>query len=62
MGFVETLRKQLQEQAQAYSDDAGAGRCANWDAYQNLCGKIRGLQLAEQLLNDLAEKVKKADE
>lgn len=49
--FNEYLRKELNN----YADDIATGVCADFAAYKELCGVIRGLALAERLLLDLAK-------
>ena len=45
-----------------YADDVATGTCADFGAYKELCGVIRGLATAERHLLDLAEKLEKDDE
>lgn len=49
--FNEYLRKEMNN----YADDVANGICADFAAYKELCGVIRGLALAERLLLDLAK-------
>jgi len=49
--FNEYLRRELNN----YADDVATGVCADYAAYKELCGVIRGLALAERLLLDLAK-------
>ncbi len=35
----------------------GAGRAINFDEYRNVCGIIRGLSLAEAIINDLVQRL-----
>ncbi|NDD53622.1 hypothetical protein EBZ39_07050 [bacterium] len=49
--FDEYLRKEMNN----YADDVATGVCADFSAYKELCGVIRGLALAERLLLDLAK-------
>jgi hypothetical protein len=39
-----------------------AGRAINFDEYRHVCGVIRGLNLAENLLNDLVQRMERADD
>ena len=39
-----------------------AGRAINFDEYRHVCGVIRGLNHAENIINDLAQKMKDYDE
>lgn len=40
----------------------GAGRAINFDEYRNVCGIIRGLSLAESIINDLVQRLEHADD
>ncbi len=40
----------------------GAGRAINFDEYRNVCGVIRGLSLAESIINDLVQRLEHADD
>lgn len=40
----------------------GAGRAINFDEYRNVCGIIRGLSLAESIINDLVQRMEHADD
>ena len=39
----------------------GAGRAINFDEYRNVCGIIRGLSLAESIINDLVQRMEKSE-
>ena len=60
--FVAVLRDKFREDMNNYADDVATGQCADFSAYKELCGVIRGLAMAERYLLDLAEKVEKNDE
>ena len=38
------------------------GRAADYAEYKHVCGVIRGLNLADQSINDLVERMEKSDE
>lgn len=60
---VDLFRDHLRKEMNNYADDVATGVCADFAAYKELCGVIRGLALAERLLIDLAkEKVDDDDE
>ena len=40
----------------------GAGRAINFDEYRNVCGIIRGLSLAESIINDLVQRLEQSDD
>ncbi len=60
--FVAVLRDKFREDMNNYADDVATGQCADFSAYKELCGVIRGLAMAERYLLDLAEKLEKNDE
>ena len=39
-----------------------SGRAADIEEYRTVCGVIRGLSLAENLITDLVQKLEKSDE
>lgn len=39
-----------------------AGRAINFDEYRHVCGVIRGLNSAENIVNDLVQKMEKSDD
>jgi hypothetical protein len=39
-----------------------AGRAINFDEYRHVCGIIRGLNFAENIINDLVQKMEKSDD
>jgi len=38
------------------------GRAADIEEYRSICGVIRGLNLAENVINDLVQKMEKSDD
>ena len=40
----------------------GAGRAINFDEYRHVCGIIRGLNLAENVINDLVQRLEHSDD
>lgn len=56
--FNEYLRREMNN----YADDVSNGICADFAAYKELCGVIRGLALAERLLIDLAKEKENDDD
>jgi hypothetical protein len=60
--FVAVLRDKIREEMNNYADDVATGTCADFGAYKELCGVIRGLATAEMHLLALAEKLEKDDE
>ena len=62
MDFMEAMRNKLRTDMNNYADDVATGQCADFSAYKELCGVIRGLAMAERYLLDLAAKLEKDDE
>jgi len=60
--YTRILREQMRADMNNYAEDLAKGACQNFDEYQKLCGVIRGLAIAMQYVNDLAEKVEKSNE
>lgn len=60
--FVAVLREKIREEMNNYADDVATGTCADYGAYKEICGVIRGLAIAEMHLLTLAEKLEKDDE
>lgn len=60
--FSDALQGLIRKEMNNYADDVATGVCADFAAYKELCGVIRGLALAERLLIDLADKVENYDE
>jgi hypothetical protein len=60
--FVDILRKLIRDDMNNYADDVAGGACADFAAYQKLCGVIQGLAIAERHLLDLAKRVEDSDE
>ena len=56
--IVKEIDKMRQEQI-AY---LAASRADTFDEYKKICGVIRGLSLAEHLINDLVQKMEHSDE
>ena len=56
--IVKEIQK-LKQEREAY---AAAGRCDNIEEYRKICGIILGLNYAENIIEDLVQKMEKADE
>jgi hypothetical protein len=55
---VKEIGKYKQER-EAY---VAAGRADNVEEYRSVCGVIRGLNLAENIINELVQKLEKSDD
>ena len=60
--FASVLREKLRIEMNNYADDVATGACQDFASYQKLCGLIQGLALAERLLLDLVEAIRKGEE
>lgn len=55
--FAELLLRKIREDLTEYRGVVASGRCDDFPQYQNLCGKIRGLEQAEEHTTALLKKV-----
>lgn len=55
--FVRAVDAELRKELNAKADSVASGMCTNYDSYKHLCGEIRGLHYARELINGLAKKV-----
>lgn len=55
---VKEIEKMRQEQVAFVA----ASRADTFDEYKKVCGVIRGLNLAENIINDLVQRMEKADD
>jgi hypothetical protein len=49
----------LKQEREAY---VAAGRADNIEEYRSVCGVIRGLNLADNIINELVQRMEKSDE
>jgi hypothetical protein len=56
--ILELLNKKLQERVAILSDSLRSGSAKDFAEYQNLCGVVRGLELAQMESNDLLRRLK----
>jgi ribosomal protein L17 len=54
--------RELKEIRAAQEDHITYGRAADHAEYRHVCGVIRGLTLAENIVNDLVQKMEKSDD
>lgn len=54
--------RELQEIRAAQEAHITGGRAADHAEYRHVCGVIRGLTLAENIVNDLVQKLEKSDD
>jgi hypothetical protein len=62
MDAFDYLSAQLREDMEAVKESLAAGSAKDYAEYQHLCGKIRGLLVAQSKLNDLKERMDDSDE
>lgn len=51
--------EKLKQEREAY---VAAGRADTIEEYRSVCGVIRGLNLADNIINDLVQKMEKSDD
>lgn len=54
--------KEMERYRQAQEAYVAAGRADNIEDYRQVCGVIRGLNLAENMINELVQKMEKSDD
>jgi hypothetical protein len=54
--------KQLVEQRESYANAVSRGSAKDHAEYKHLCGLIQGLMQAEDIINDLVQKMEKSDD
>ena len=62
MDAIDYLSSQLREEMDTVKESLAAGAAKDYAEYQNLCGKIRGLLVAQSKLNDLKERMEDSNE
>ena len=56
------VQKELAKMAQEQTAFLAASRADSYDEYKKVCGVIRGLSLADSIINDLVQKLEKSDD
>ncbi len=62
MKLMEVLFNKIEERRMATVDALVKGAAADFAAYQNIVGQVRGLAAAQMEINDLLRKLKEADD
>lgn len=62
MGELEFLLSKISEEAQSLGYTISRGSAKDYAEYQHLCGKLRGLLVAEDLIKDLQKRMEDNDE
>ena len=56
------VQKEIEKLSQEQSAFLAASRADSYDEYKKICGVIRGLYLADSIINDLVQKLENSDE
>jgi hypothetical protein len=56
------VAKEIEKLREEQAFHVANGRAADIEEYRNVCGVIRGLNLAENVINDLVQRMEKSDE
>ena len=56
------VAKEIDKYKQEREAYVAAGRADNIEEYRSVCGVIRGLNLADNIINELVQKMEKSDE
>jgi hypothetical protein len=56
------LAKEIARERASQADFLATGRAENHAEYRHVCGVIRGLNTAEQLINDLVQRLENNDD
>ena len=59
---LQYIVSKLDEQREELEDSLGEGVAKDYPEYQKLCGIIRGLNIAKQVVSDLADRMEKENE
>lgn len=59
LAHVQSEIERLRQEQVAY---IAASRADTYDEYKKICGVIRGLNLADSIINDLVQRLEKSDE
>jgi len=56
------VAKEIEKLKEEQAFHIANGRAADIEEYRTVCGVIRGLSLAENVINDLVQKMEKSDD
>jgi len=59
LALVQAEIEQIRQEQTAF---LAASRADTYDEYKKVCGVIRGLYLADNIINDLVQRMEKADD
>jgi hypothetical protein len=60
--YLDHLAQKLSEQIKELRESLGTGTAKDYAEYQFVCGKIRGLLIAQMEMNDLKQRLENSDE
>jgi hypothetical protein len=60
--LLKYLSKQIQEEIAVIKDDLAMGKAKDHGDYKHACGLVRGLLMANNILMETSERMKKDDE
>ena len=60
--LLAVVAKEIEKTRQEQIAFVAASRADTFDEYKKVCGVIRGLNLAESIINDLVQKMEKSDD
>ena len=60
--LLAVVAKEIEKVRQEQVAFIAASRADTFDEYKKVCGVIRGLNLAESIINDLVQKMEKSDD
>lgn len=61
-GYLKKALKDLTERKNSLADAILSGCPKTFEEYKSMCGEIRGLTFAYEILNDLVRKMESADD
>ena len=56
------VQKEIEKMRQEQTAFLAASRADTYDEYKKICGVIRGLNLADSIINDLVQRMEHSDE
>ena len=59
LAYVAKEIQKLKQEREAY---VAAGRCDTIEEYRRVCGVVQGLNFAENIIDDLVQKMEKSDD
>ena len=59
LAYIAKEIQKLKQEREAY---VAAGRCDSIEEYRRVCGVVQGLNFAENIIDDLVQKMEKSDD